>query len=164
MPSESRPREIREKCAPAGRELDYSSILLLSGQEPRPASRPIEVKCLAPHVGPALLLFGLVRVALAMLVSGGLFYLLIKLQGLAHAMTKAKQTAHQSAGSQRQPASATAQDHLTRSGASRLSFFPQGASSGSHESFDSVGCFVDHIYWWQEHGPKMSRPIGLIES
>jgi len=38
--------------------------------------------------------FGLVKTLLALLVSIGLFYVLIKLAGLADAMTKAKQTAH----------------------------------------------------------------------
>jgi hypothetical protein len=44
--------------------------------------------------------FGVVKALLALLISIGLFYLLIKLAGLADAMTKAKQAAHQSSGSQ----------------------------------------------------------------
>jgi len=54
---------------------------------------------LAAPIGPALLLFGVVRMALAVLISVGVFYLLIKLAALADAMTRAKQTAHQSVSS-----------------------------------------------------------------
>jgi hypothetical protein len=64
----------------------------------------MEVNWLAAHIGAALLLFGMVRMALAVLLSVGAFYLLVKLAALADAMTKAKQTAHQSVGSQTQPA------------------------------------------------------------
>lgn len=55
---------------------------------------------MAPYLGPAFVFFGLVKTLLALLISVGLFYLLIKLAGLADAMTKAKQAAHQSSGSQ----------------------------------------------------------------
>jgi hypothetical protein len=52
------------------------------------------------HPGPALVLFGLVRVVLALLVAVGLFYLLIKLAGLVDAMTQAKRAPSQSSLSQ----------------------------------------------------------------
>jgi len=52
------------------------------------------------HPAPALAFFGLVRISLAVLVSVGLFYLLIRLAGLADAIAKAKRVTHQSATAQ----------------------------------------------------------------
>lgn len=60
---------------------------------------------LAPVAGPVLIFFGLVKVILGLLVSVGLFYLLIKLAGLVDAMTKLKRAGLQSAASQPQTAS-----------------------------------------------------------
>jgi len=55
---------------------------------------------LAQYLGPALVSFGLVKTPLALILSVGPFYLLIKLAGLGDAMTKAKQTPHQPTASQ----------------------------------------------------------------
>lgn len=33
-----------------------------------------------------------------------------------------------------------------------------------HELLYSIGRFVDHVYRWQENGPKMSCPVDAIES
>ncbi|WP_455284075.1 hypothetical protein [[Eubacterium] cellulosolvens] len=49
---------------------------------------------MAPYLGPAFVFFGLVKISVAVLVSIGLFYLLIKLAGLADAITKAKGATH----------------------------------------------------------------------
>jgi hypothetical protein len=68
----------------------------------------MEVKCLVFHPGAALVLFGLVRVVLGAVVVIGLFYLLVKLAGLAEAMTEAKRASARSAGSQTQTKSTTA--------------------------------------------------------
>lgn|GEM_PF-3552085 len=55
---------------------------------------------MAPPIGPGIVLVELVRLVLALLVSIGFFYLLIKLAGFVDAMTKAKQASQQSAGHQ----------------------------------------------------------------
>jgi len=68
----------------------------------------MEVNRLVFHPGPALVLFGLVRVVLGAVVVVGVLYLLIKLAGLVDAMTAAKRASARSASLQSQPASATA--------------------------------------------------------
>lgn len=62
---------------------------------------------MAPPIGPGIVLVELVRLVLALLVSVGFFYLLIKLAGLVDAMTKAKQASQQSAGHQAHSGSVT---------------------------------------------------------
>jgi hypothetical protein len=48
------------------------------------------------HPGAALVFFGLIRVVLAVVISIGLFYLLIKFAKLADAMSEAKRPAARS--------------------------------------------------------------------
>jgi len=60
------------------------------------------------HPGPALALFGLVRISLGAIVAIGLFYLIIKLAGLVGAMTEAKRATSKSTASHSQTGSASA--------------------------------------------------------
>jgi uncharacterized membrane protein YuzA (DUF378 family) len=57
---------------------------------------------------PVLVLFGLVRDVLGTVVVIGLFYLLVKLAGLADAMTEVKRASARSATPQTQPKSTAA--------------------------------------------------------
>ena len=68
----------------------------------------MEVNRLVFHPGAVLVLFGLVRIVLGAVVVIGLFYLLVKLAGLAGAMTEAKRASARSADSETQPKSTPA--------------------------------------------------------
>jgi hypothetical protein len=72
------------------------------------ASKRKEVNRLVFHPGLLFVLFDLARVALGAVVVVALFYLLIKLAGLAAAMTEAKRASTRSATSQTQHGSVTA--------------------------------------------------------
>jgi len=60
------------------------------------------------HPGPVLILFGLVRVVLGVVIAIVLFYVLVKLAGLAQAMTEAKRAATRSAAFQTEATSTRA--------------------------------------------------------
>lgn len=65
------------------------------------------MRSLVFHPGVAYAFFGLVRLSLSVLVAVGLFYLLVKLAGLADAMTDAKRATSRSASSHAKAGSAT---------------------------------------------------------
>ena len=85
---------------------DNSFIRLLSCDDSLPVSEQTEVKRLVFSLGLTYVFFGLVPVSLRLLVAVGLFYLLVKLAGLADAMAETKRARSRPASSRAEGQSA----------------------------------------------------------